>query len=342
MQLGNFLKRNPFSPRTHIGLDIGNFSVKIAQIKKRNFSKERILSFAIIPIKGEGSPNEIIEAIKEAYKNLAADSKKVNISVSGSNIITRYIILPLMTETDLSQSLEIELERYMPFKKEDAVIDYRVLANLPNNQMIVLLVGVERHFIQERMKLIKDTGLEPQMINIDTFALMEAFLGVSPLPSSPVALLDIGYRLTKLVVMEYDVPYFSRDIETGEYDIFQMISEKMGIDFNQAKEWAYYPKEDKIKEIAEAVRPAFNNLLNELSLSFEYCDRNLEKKVDRLYLSGGGSRIEVLLESLRSIQDLKIDTWDPTQGFKISSSIAAEEIKQYAHLLAVAIGLALT
>ncbi|MBM3246178.1 MAG: type IV pilus assembly protein PilM [Candidatus Omnitrophica bacterium] len=340
MQLSDLLKGSPISAHTRLGLDIGNFSVKIAQIKKKNFGKEKMLSFAVVPVKDAGTPENVIRAIKEACKEVAADSKKVNISVCGPNIIMHYIILPLMQEKDLAQSLDFELERYVPFKRENSIIDYHILANLANNQMLVLLVGAERHFIQERIKLVRDAGLEPQLINLDAFALMDAFLGALPAPNSPVALLDIGYHLSKLVVMEDDVPYFSRDIETGERDVFQTIADKMSIDLGRAQDFAYSPPEDKIKEIAEAIKPAFNNLLNELSLSFEYCERNLEKKVSRLYLSGGGSKIKVLVDFLAGIQDLKIDIWDPILGMKLSPSISAEDAKQYAHILPVAIGLA--
>ncbi len=343
MQLGNFLKGISFSEApAAVGLDIGNFSVKLIQIKKINLGKEKSLSFAVVPIKDDGSPDRIIEAIKQAYKDSRIESKKVNISVCGPNIIMRYIILPLMKENDLSKSLEFELERYMPFKKEDAVIDYHILANLPNNQMLVLLVAVERRLIEERIKLIKDAGLEPQAINVDAFALMEAFLGVMPKPKSVTALLDIGYRLSKLVVLEYDVPYFSRDIEIGEYDIFQMISQKMNLDFNLAKELSYRPKEEKVKEIAESVKPTLDSLLSELSLSFEYCERDLGKKVDQLCLSAGGSKIKFLSESLGNIGDLKIHHWNPIQGFKVTSPLSPEGISEYSHLLAVAVGLALS
>lgn len=342
MQLQGLLKNISPSSSTSVGLDIGHFSVKIAQIKKRAFSKESFLSFAVVPIKPDGSGDKIVEAIKQACQDLAIGSNSVNISVCGSNVLMRYIILPFMSEADLSKSFEIELERYIPFKREDAIIDYRVLANLPNNQMIVLLVAVERWFIQERISLIGEAGLVPRSINVDAFALAEAFQAISPKVKSVTALLDIGYRLSKLVVLQSNTPYFSRDIEIGEYDIFQMVSEKMGIDFNLAKEWSYLPAEDKARDIAEAVKPTLNSLLSELSLSFEYCERNLEKKVGQLYLSGGGSKIKVLLESLGNIQDLKINVWNPTDGFRVSSSLAPEAVWAYSHLLAVAIGLALS
>jgi type IV pilus assembly protein PilM len=220
------------------------------------------------------------------------------------------------------------------------IIDYHVLAQLPNNQMIVLLIAVERRIIEERINLVKQAGLDPQLINVDGLALMEAFKSALPGSKGVVALLDIGYRLSKLVVMENDIPYFSRDIETGEQEIIQTISEKLGMDFNLSKE-LLYKRKDMEKDVTEAIKPVLNGLLEELSLSFEYCERNLNKKADRLYLSGGGSKVKILFESIGKIPNFKVDIWDPTKGFNVPSFSTNEELIEYAPILAVAVGLAL-
>lgn len=337
-----FFKKNMFNLTfAQVGLDIGNFSVKIAQIKKGPLPGRGGLSFAFAPIQGNKTQGRVSEAIRQAFRSLAIDSNKVNLSISGPNIIMRYIILPVMKEADLAKSLEFELEKYIPYKKEDAIIDHCILSRITHNQMIVLLVAAELKLIQERINLIKDAGLEPQLINVDALALTEAFREVSPHPKGVVAILDIGYCLSKLVVLENGVPYFSRDIEIGEYDIAQMISEKINIDFALAKELAYNP-EDRLKEITEVAKFELNSLLNELSLSFEYCERNLEKTVSQLYLCGGGSKVKIILDFLEKIPNLKISLWDTMQGFKISSSHKAQELEKYGSLMGVAIGLALS
>jgi len=329
-----------WSTYTPLGLDIGNFSVKFAQIKTSPFSKQRFVSFAITPVKDDSSRDKIIEAIKTSYKELAGDSKNVNISICGSNIITRYIILPRIGNRDLRKALEFELEKYIPYKKEDMVIDYNKLTNLPNNKTLVLFVATERRFIQERVNLVKDAGLQPKSINIDALALNETFKALPYKSKGAVAVLDIGYKLSKLIVLENDVPYLSRDIESGEYNIIQATAKRMGIDFQKAKEVAYKADEN-LGEIAKVITYDARSLLDELLMSFEYCERTLEKKVSQLYLTGGGSRNKILLESLKRTQNLKIDFLDITQSLKFYSSLNSEELKEKSYLLAVAIGLAL-
>jgi len=344
MQISGLLKKIsfPFSSAMPLGLDVGNFSVKLVQVKRSGLNKERILSFAVVPLSPEGSKGAVISAIQQACQQLSAGSNKVNISICGPNVIVRYIILPYMQEKDLAKSFDFELERYIPFKRQDAVVDYRILARLSNNQMVVLLVAAEERFIQERIELVKGAGLEPQIVNVDAFALMSAFRAATADSKRVTGILDVGYHLSKLVVFESDIPYFSRDIEIGEREILQVVSERLGIDFNLAKELSYQDKEDKHKQIAEAVATTLGSLLSELSLSFEYCERDLEKRVEQLYISGGGSRIKVLLEALAGLPDLKSNIWNPVQGFRLAPEVAPGSLEEYSHLLAVAVGLALS
>lgn len=336
----DFLKEILFSPPASVGLDLGNYSVKIAQVKKSPFSKERMLYFGIAQINPRRSREDIIEAVKEAYKKSRIDSNRVNLSICGPNVIMRYIMLPLMNENDLHKSLEFELEKYIPYKKGEAVTDYHILTKLPSNKMLVLLVSVERRVIEERVSLIQEAGLEAQLINVDTLALIEAFKLFSPFRGA-VAVLDIGYNLSKLVVLENNIPYFSRDIETGEYDIVQTIAEKMAIDFKRAKELAYNPA-GQSAEIAQAVKLTLNSLTDEVFLSFEYCERNLDKEVGQFYLSGGGSRIKALLDSLNKGPKFKIELLNPTLGLKINPSVSTTQLNEAIPLLGVAVGLALS
>ena len=325
-----------------LGLDIGNYSIKIALVRKSPFSKKKNLSFNVVALPNDTSPQAIIQAIQQAVKDLSVDSRKVNLALSGSSVVVRYIVLPQMKEADVSKSLEFELDKYIPYKKEDAIINYHILTKVPDNRMIVLLVAAERKIIQETLALVKEAGLEPQLITVEPLAYGELFKAVMPHYKGMAALLDVGYRLSKLVALENGMPFFSRDIEIGEYDIMQMISEKLGISFAAAKELAYAPAQKK-DEVSQAAKTELHSLLNELSLSFEYCQRNLEKTVTLLYVCGGGAKINLLTEFLREkMPEVKVSVLDITQGFKISPAKALVSSNQYQPLLGLSAGLALS
>lgn len=339
----NLLDSLFFPGSTPLGLDIGSFSVKITQIRTSSFSKKKKITFSIVPIKGDRSKEKVVEAIKEAYKNLAVDTKKVNVSVYGQNIVMRYVVLPNMNKSDLKKSLEFELEKYIPYKKEDAVIEYYKLATLSDNRMTVLLVAALRSSIADRISLVKEAGLEAQSINVDALALSEAIKVIPSRSKAVCAVLDVGFKFSKLLVLENDIPYFSRDICTGEFDIIQAISNKLGLPYENALALGCNPA-DKLADITKAVSYVLNSLSDELALSFEYCDRNLEKKVSCLYLTGGGAKVAVLQEYLKNALKIKIEFLDLLQNFKISLPEKPGNenlIKESKALLSVSVGLAL-
>ena len=342
MQGENPLRAIFHQPSCYSGLDIGNYSVKFVTIKKAPLRKKSLLSFSAVTLAKNASGQNIQDAIVQASQGMPPESKKIKLSISGPNIIARYILLPAMKESDLAKALEFELEKYIPYKKEEAIINYYILTRLPNNQMVVLFVAAERKVVQERIDLVKGAGLEPQLITIDALALCEIFKALVPKYKGVAVILDIGYRLTKLVVLENNIPFFSRDIEIGEYDIIQMIADRMNISYVTAKEQACGADEHKVKELAEAAKTELHTLLNEISLSFEYCERNLEKKVQQIFLCGGGSRIKILSGFLEGIPDVKISFLDLAQGFSVVSAASSQEIHDSASFLCVGAGLALS
>lgn len=340
MQLPNIFQ--PFISKVSIGIDIGNFSVKVAQIKQRRFPNELLLSFGIKEIKPEKSHDAIVQAIKEACSDAKIESNKVNLSIYGSGIIVRYISLPQLETDDLAHCMEFELERHIPGdRKNNMIIDYKILYRLPTGQMTVILIAAEQRKIEERISFVRDVGLIPTVINIDALALMDAFKATQlhSKDKGITAILDIGHSVSKLTVFQDNVPYFSRDIDKGVYDLVRIATDRMNVDYSLVNELVSNDPE-KSKALYDAIKVKLNDLVDELRLSFEYCWRHLQKKVEHLYLSGGGSKLKIIKDVLATNLSLKTDILDVTENFRLPSHIKREDLKDCGSLLTVAIGLA--
>ena len=48
-------------------------------------------------------------------------------SLSGNAVIVKKITLPMMTETELAESIYWEAEQYIPFDIQDVNLDYQIL-----------------------------------------------------------------------------------------------------------------------------------------------------------------------------------------------------------------------
>ena len=71
-------------------------------------------------------------AVADAIRRIFEDSKSfkakdVCASLSGNAVIVKKITLPVMTETELSESIYWEAEQYIPFDIQDVNLDYQVL-----------------------------------------------------------------------------------------------------------------------------------------------------------------------------------------------------------------------
>ncbi len=321
-----------------LGLDIGNLNVKLCKVDSL---KNKAFSFATAPIQPEGPTEKIVGAIKEAHRLLNAGTNKVNISLCGSNVLVRYVVLPQMKDADIRKSLDFELEKYIPYKKEDTVIDFCVLKRLVNHKALILLAASERRVIQDRVNLVREAELEVSSINIDCLALYNTFKFIYPDFKGVVGLLDVGYKMTKLVILDNSIPYFSRDIESGRYNALQLLGNKMSLSINKAEEFEMGLSGNSPENILEITGSYIRYLVNELLLSFEYCERDLNKKVERIYLTGGGSNTKGLSDELQKILAIPVDFLDLRHTLKVAPSSGSKASLNNVANLAVSMGLTL-
>jgi len=323
-----------------VGIDIGDYNVKVAQVEKAPFKQKAIVSLGIGKINPERTPARIVEAIKEACADAKINTKEARASISIPTTIIRYLIMPSMSEGDLAKALEFEIEKHTPYTLSEMSYQYSVLSSLPNKQIMVLLAIAQKKMIQDRISFIKDAGLEVSSVSIDPLAIIKAFNATVPLGKNKIviAVLDIGYHQSKLVVFSGDVPYFSRDIPVGGHNFNQAIAEKMGIDFAEAERVKYDPRGQE-DEIVKIITPHLHNLIDELSLSFNYCERCLQKTISQLYLIGGEAKVNKLDSFFEENFKLKTSLWNPVLSLRLSQGAGHEKQGGLGHLFAIAIGL---
>lgn len=343
-QLKSLLFSAKVAPSGIFGLDIGTSSVKAAQIKRKGLKKGAQISFAVAEIAEEGGKEVVVSAIKQCIQSAEINSAAVNLSFSGGNIITRYMLMPKMTPKDLVGSLEFELAKHIPTNLEDMVIDYQIIDNKSlDNQMLILVVVAERKIITERVDLVKQAGLTPHSLNVDCFAVLDAFQHFNlsnPEISSTYALLDLGHKTSKLVVLDRKNLRFSRDIPLGGFELTKAISERMNVDLAAAKKLKHNAKE-KNEEQDLIINSNLSSISDEVHLSFDYCERLTQKKISELYLSGGGAQLKGINEFFSNNLEISVKTWNPLSGFILPAAFSKEEIELSCPIFATAVGLAL-
>jgi len=321
-----------------VGLNIGVSSIKLVKLK---FAKEttELCGFCL-----EQNQLDLEGVLKKIIQ--AQGIKRINISVSGQQAITRYVDFPKMNGSELKQSLKFEAQKYIPFPVAEVNLDAYILReDLPDNKMRILLAAVKKEYLNQRLKLLRELGLEIDIVDIDSLALINAFnFNYSEddnLKDKTIALLNIGSATSNLNILESGMPMLSRDVNIGGNNFTQKIADALGIDFKNAEEVKTSGGKEKADKIMLAIEPILVKLAQEVRTSFDYYESRSVSSVGKIFISGGGSLYTGLKDMLTDLLGLSVENWDPLNKISIAQDIDGSKINTISGQLAVAIGLAL-
>lgn len=329
-----------------VGVDIGSFSVKAVSLEKGLFKKNYTVSCAIEYLPTQASPSQISESIKNAVKKVGVTVPRVSISVSGQEVIFRYIQLPVMRNSEIIEAVKLEWDKYISLKPDEVISDLQVLGEisdpLKGKQILVLLAAAKKDFLAQQTHLLKEAGLGTDIIDTNVSCLVNAFNFLYPLKSknSLVALLNIGESITNLIILKDGIPRFSRDILFGGRDVTVLISQKKRISFLNAQELKHNFNGDD-QEILAVIKNSVANLNNELKLSFDYLKRDLEEEIKAIYISGGTAHLYGIKDFLNQDLGINVETWRVNKNLRQRGN-PEKKLESYFPELAVSIGLVLT
>ena len=327
-----------------IGLDVGTSAVKAVELTWHNGPV--ITGFGFVPLP---SPEAVPEAIVRVLRENEFHSRHVVTSVSGKSVIVRYLTMFRMGGDDLRNAIRFEADKYIPFDVDDVVLDCQPfdadgLGDLAANEMRVLLVACKRAIIDEQLRVLNAAGLHPEVVDVDVFALGNAFeTAVRRGPESAglvSALVDVGASKTCVNLVRGGASLFTREIHTGGAAFTQAIANRLGMPMGEAEALKSNPGED-FERVRAAVNPAVDDLAAEVRLSFEYFENQFDIGIDEVLLSGGGVRMSGLDQDLGRSFDRPTMIWDPTGDLPIAGgSVNVDLLREHVTELAVAVGLA--
>jgi len=329
------------SERSVVGLDIGVSSVKAVKLKLVK-DKAELCAFEMEPVNESQNLEAALKKIAQAIER-----HKVNISVSGPQVVLRYANFPQMKPEELKQALKFEAHKYIPFGLNEVNLDSYILKqNTSDNKMFVLLAAAKKDLISQRLKLLEDVGLKAHVLDIDSVAIMNAFQFNYPksgeaLQKKAIALLNIGATLSNLNILEDNLPRLSRDIQVAGNFFTQKIADTLGVDFKVAEEAKLEPTKNDLEKISKAIEAAMASLSNEIITSFDFYESQSSFTIGKIYLCGGGSLFTGIKDTLANLLGFEVEYWDPLKELNLSTSLDLAKLKAVSSQLAVAVGLGL-
>jgi type IV pilus assembly protein PilM len=305
-----------------VGLDIGSHSVKLMQVNTGDL-EPRLISMGIAPLPRDSlvegrvaKPEVVANAIRLLAANLAIKQKSVATSISGYDVMIKKIELPTMTEDELEARMHSELGQYIPYNIDEVDVDYQIIdvsTDRPNF-MDVLLVAAKKESINDFNHILKLSGFDAFVVDVDFFALSNSFEVTYGFEDKRVALLDIGANKSIMNIAYKGVPIFTRSISIGGNQITDSIKEFFKIPFEEAEsvKLGETPGRYPARDLEEIFVSTVSGWVTECRRAVDFYNHNYpEQSIDAIYLSGGSCRIPGLDKVLGEHMELPVEIFNP-------------------------------
>ncbi len=346
----SLLNRNKQS----VGLDIGSSALKAAELRPSRKKGFELVSLGFEELSPDCIVDGVIisklpvsDSINRIFAQQNIRNGRIATSISGHSVIVKKISLPVQSDEELAESIRWEAEQYIPFDITDVNLDYQVLGeNAGTGNLDILLVAVKKDKITDYTSVIKMAGKVPVLVDVDAFALQNAYeVNYEPTSKDTVALLDIGATTMTINIVAGTDFLFTRDVGVGGHQYTEFIQKEFNLSYSQAQSLKHGEAVENIgpDDARHVIDSVTEIICLEIQKTYDFFKSTTTvDRIDRMIVSGGAAHTPGLVETLArkfEIPAEKFDsfrkiTYDPKQ---FSSSM----IEDRAPDLAIAIGLAL-
>ncbi len=348
-----------------IGLDIGSHSIKLVEIEDskkgkvlRNFGIIGLPQNAIV----EGSIKEmeiVSSAIKNLLKHLRIKNKNVASSISGYSVIVKKISISQRSDAELEATIPDEAEQYIPFDISDVNLDYEVLPSAAEAKegekgdkegekediMDIMLVAAKKDIVEDYVSLLQLSNLNPVVLDVDAFALQNAFEISAEETSGCYAIVNVGAEELGINAIKEGISIFTRDSSYGGSQITEAIMSKFDVSHEEA---------DRIKlggakmdQDRAAMEEIFTSVVSgwvqEIKRALDFLGTTYpDESIEKIFVTGGSCRIPGFQKYLEMETDIPVEELNPFASLQISERVFDPKYLGYmAPQAAVAVGLAL-
>ncbi|MGB0450318.1 MAG: pilus assembly protein PilM [Porticoccaceae bacterium] len=343
---------NPSKPM--IGLDISSSAVKLVELS-RSSDGYKVEAYRVLPLpantvveKNIADLDALSETIESVVKRSGTKLKDTIAAVSGSSVITKEIELPAgLTELQMEMQIEVEADQYIPYPMEEVAFDFDVIGPVENNPELVkvLLAACRQENVEHRRQALEMGGLQPKVIDVEGFAVERAYKlmedQLDQVGDQVVAIADIGATMFTFTVLVDGKTIYSREQLFGGKQLTEEIQRRYGLSWEEAgeaKRKGGLPEDYE----SEVLAPFKETLIQHItrSLQFFYSSSHFNY-VDQLFLAGGVSALEGLVDEVEQAIGLPTAVANPLANMQLSKSINASAIANDAPALLLAVGLAM-
>jgi type IV pilus assembly protein PilM len=337
-----------------VGVDIGSSSIKAVELQKKgntfhlvnlgfeNLSPDTVVDGQIMEL------NNVSNVITNIFTEHQIKTSRIAAGVSGHSVIVKNIVLPQMSEDELSESFSWHAEEHIPFDISDVNLDYQVTSS-SSEALNVLLAACKSDKIANVKQAIQLAGKQPAIIDVDTFALQNCYeVNYQPKAGEVVALLNIGASTMNINIMNGTRSVFARDASVGGSQYTSLLQKELGLTFEQAEAVKRgYPLPEGIepRPIQPIIETVSDILALEIRKTMDFYRATAdasEEAIQKILIAGGSSKLPGLPEYLGKRFDIPVELFNPFRQIEVDGrKFDPDYMKEIVPDMAIAVGLAL-
>lgn len=337
----------------HFGIDIGTHSIKAVQLGGQT-TRPVFIAAGQVPTPSQSSTSEseediilIAETIKKLRQEAHISTDKSVVALPESQVFTRVVELPNLSDKEVQSSIQWEAEQYVPIPMDEVRLDWQILSRPKqkgsSEKVEVLLVAAPKVLINRYLKILKSAGLTAISLETEITAAVRSLVQrVEGTPTTMV--ISIGASTTDLSIVTANQISFTRSIATGGQALARGVAQELGFELDQATEYmkTYGLEATQLEgKVMQAIKPIFDVVVNEVRRALAYyTGKHSEAPVKRVVLTGGTAKLPGLVLYLAEALGLEVQLGNPWAGISLPSQVS-QRLVQEGVSYAVAVGLAL-
>ena len=317
-----------------IGVELTNKEIRLAQINLNKSNQWVLDKFYAhkIDIPDESSVLENAEKVTTelslALQKSKIDVGNVAISIPVTSAIIRVVTSPLMKDEELQKAIETNSLWENLVQLTDNLDDYSIFHQVINrnekdNTMDILFVASKLADINSYVSIVKNSGLNPVIIDVKCFALKSAVDQINQITNKKddanlTAVLEFGLDENYLMILYDNNPIITDIFLRGQ-------DRKILLESNDAEE-----KEALVKRYITQVKQAVQDF-----------ETKYEKRIRNLKVVSDLENVEDYLSIFRrALLNVGFNLFDPIEGLKVPQQFDQQINLNNRSFLATAIGLA--
>ena len=339
-----------------IGLDIGSFAVRAAEISGEpgNMILHRFGQLTLPP--GAVVDGEIVDssavstAIKALWEQTGFKSKKVTVGIANKWVKVRQAEVPALAPDEVRTSLKYEASEVIPFAEEDTIVDFVVQDRFPGPEggefLRILVVAAQRQMVSTTLDTVRRAGLNPALVDLTPFALVRSLVPTTAAGTSE-AIVSVGAGLTNVIVHTGGTPRLVRMTPRAGAVVTENLTRALGVDTERAEALkrgaAVAVADPQTAQAADIIANELAPLVQEIQGSLDYfLAQTDDVELRRVLLTGAGAKMAGLRARLATELRVPVEMASPLEYLKLGrTGLSDEQLTAAAASMAAPVGLAM-